>query len=226
MASVTARKNKAGKIISYQIKVTRGRDKVTGKQLTPYTMTYTPPEGWSKKAIDRDLKKVMGEFETACTRGEVLTKEEQKAHALEKAAQVEREQAEEDKKPTFNKYMEIFIKEKAATLSAMTIQAYKQSLKRPAAVFGEMKLEDIDFLMVKQFITDLQGTQKSKRKKPLAHGTIVTYYTTLHTLFESAVENGVIQSNPLQRMKKPKPRKDDIPAEPIVYSETEVAYIM
>lgn len=226
MASVTARKNKAGKIISYQIKVTRGRDKVTGKQLTPYTMTYTPPEGWSKKAIDRDLQKVMGEFESACKRGEVLTKEEQKAHALEKAAQVEREQAEEDKKPTFDKYMEIFIKEKAATLSAMTIQAYKQSLKRPAAVFGEMKLEDIDFLMVKQFITDLQGTQKSKRKKPLAHGTIVTYYTTLHTLFESAVENGVIQSNPMQRMKKPKPRKDDIPAEPIVYSETEVAYIM
>jgi len=85
-----------------------------------------------------------------------------------------------------------------------TIQSYKQALKRPAAVFGEIKLEDIDFLMVKQFITDLQTTKAESGKKPLAHGTIVTYYTTLHTLFESAVENGVIVQNPMQRMKKPK----------------------
>ena len=33
MASYTARKNKAGEIVSYQIKVTRGRDKLTGKQI-------------------------------------------------------------------------------------------------------------------------------------------------------------------------------------------------
>lgn len=151
----------------------------------------------------------MGEFEAACNHGEILTKEEQKAHAQEKAEKAEHQKTEEQKKPTFNKYAELFIKEKAATLSATTIQSYKQALKRPAAVFGEMKLEDIDFLMVKQFITDLQTTKAENGKKPLAHGTIVTYYTTLHTLFESAVENGVIVQNPMQRMKKPKPRKDD-----------------
>ena len=59
------------------------------------------------------------------------------------------------------------IKEKAATLSATTIQSYEQALKRPAAVFGEMKLEDINFLMVKQFITDLQTTKAENGKKPL-----------------------------------------------------------
>ena len=114
MASYTARKNKAGQIVSYQIKVSRGRDKLTGKQLTPYTMTYTPPEGWSKRAITRELQKVMGEFETACNRGEILTKEEQKAHAQEKAEKAEHQKTEEQKKPTFNKYAELFIKEKAA----------------------------------------------------------------------------------------------------------------
>lgn len=227
MASVTARKNKAGQVISYQIKVSRGRDKLTGKQLTPYTMTYTPPEGWSKKAIERELIKVMGEFEAACNRGEVLTKEQEKAHAQEQAEQAKKEQAEEQKKPTFNQYVELFIKEKSATLSATTIQSYKQSLKRPAAVFGKIKLEDIDYLSVKKFITDLQTAPGGKgKKKPLAHGTIVTYYTTLHTLFESAVENGVIESNPMQRMKKPKARKDDIQKEPICYTAEEIAYIM
>ena len=219
MASFTARKNKAGEIVSYQIKVSRGRDKLTGKQLTPFTTTYTPPDRWSKKAIERELIKVMGEFEAACNRGEVLTKEQEKAHA--------QEQAEEQKKPTFNQYVELFIKEKSATLSATTIQSYKQSLKRPAAVFGKIKLEDIDYLSVKKFITDLQTAPGGKgKKKPLAHGTIVTYYTTLHTLFESAVENGVIESNPMQRMKKPKARKDDIQKEPICYTAEEIAYIM
>lgn len=227
MASYTARKNKDGKIISYQIKVARGRDKLTGKQLTPFTTTYTPPEGWSKKAVERDLIRFMGEFETACKRGEVLTKEEQKAQAQKQAEQTQKEQAEEQKKPTFNQYLKVFIEEKAVNLSATTIQSYKQSLKRPAAVFGEMKMENIDYLTVKKFITDLQATQRSKtNKKPLAHGTIVTYYTTLHTIFESAVENGVIERNPMQRMKKPKARKDEIQKEAIVYSENEIAYIM
>ena len=110
MASYTARKNKAGQIISYQIKVSRGRDKLTGKQLTPYTTTFTPPEGWSKRAIERELLKVMGEFEAACNRGEILTKEEQKAHAMETAEKAEQEKAEEQKKPTFNNYVELFIK--------------------------------------------------------------------------------------------------------------------
>lgn len=223
MASFTARKNKAGEIISYQIKVSRGRDKLTGKQLTPYTMTYTPPEGWSKKAIERDLQKKMGEFEAACMRGEILTKEEQKAKANQQAEDAKRKHEEEKQKPTFNQYVEIFLKEKSATLSATTVQSYKQSLKRPMVVFGKRKIEDITFLDVKQFITNLQTTKG--KKKPLKHGTVVTYYTTLHTLFESAVENEVIENNPMQRMKKPKARKDEIKQEALSYDVEEIEYI-
>lgn len=75
MASITPRKNKTGEIISYQVKVSRGRDALTGKPLTPYTTTYTPPEGWSRKAVERDMARFAGEFEAACKRGEVLTRE-------------------------------------------------------------------------------------------------------------------------------------------------------
>lgn len=223
MASYTARKNKDGKIVSYQIKVSRGRDKITGKQLTPYTTTYTPPEGWSKKAVERDLIRFMGEFEAACKRGEILTKEEQKAKATQMIEDSKRKLEEEKNKPTFNQYVEIFLVEKSATLSATTVQSYRQSLKRPSVVFGERKIEDITFLDVKQFITDLQTAQG--KKKPLKHGTVVTYYTTLHTLFESAVENEVIETNPMQRMKKPKPRKDEIKEEALSYDVEEIEYI-
>lgn len=223
MASFTARKNKAGEVVSYQIKVSRGRDKLTRKQLTPYTTTYTPPEGWSKKAVERDLIRFMGEFEAACNRGEILTKEEEKAAAAQKLEEQKRKQEEQRKKPTFNEYVQIFLQEKAAVLSATTVQSYRQSLTVPAKVFGDMKLESIDFLMVKQYITDLQ-TGKG-RKKPLKHGTVVTYYTTLHTLFESAVENEVIAENPMRRMKKPKARKDEIKGEALSYDVEDIAYI-
>ena len=43
MPSVTERTLKDGSRI-YEIRVARGRDPVTGKQLTPYKTRYKPPE--------------------------------------------------------------------------------------------------------------------------------------------------------------------------------------
>ena len=225
MASYTARKNKAGEIVSYQIKVSRGRDKLTGKQLTPFTTTYTPPDGWSKKAVERDLIRFMGEFEAACKRGEVLTKEQEKARAIEQIEQAKREQAEQERKPTFTRYIEMYIKEKAA-FAPGTLENYRTALQRAAAVFGEIKMEDITNLTVKQYINDLQANGKNQfNGKPLAHKTILKHYIVLHALFENAVENEVIEVSPMQKMKRPKPRKDETPKEPVVYTESEVQYI-
>ena len=47
MAYLQSRKNKDGQVVSYSIRVYKGRDPRTGKQLTPYTMTWHVPEGWS-----------------------------------------------------------------------------------------------------------------------------------------------------------------------------------
>lgn len=227
MASYTARKNKAGEIVSYQIKVSRGRDKLTGKQLTPFTTTYTPPAGWSKKSVERDLIRFMGEFEAACRRGEILTKEQQKQQALDIAERVKLEKAEQERKPTFSAYASQFIKEKSAVYAPGTLENYQIVLRKAAIVFGNMKLEDIDFLSVKKYITDLQtnGTNDFNGK-PLAHKTILKHYIVLHALFANAVENEVIEVSPMQKMKRPKPRKDETPKEAIVYSESEIAYIM
>lgn len=225
MASYTARKNKAGEIVSYQIKVSRGRDKLTGKQLTPFTTTYTPPDGWSKKAVERDLIRFMGEFEAACKRGEVLTKEQEKARAIEQIEQAKREQAEQERKPTFTRYIEMYLKEKAE-FAPGTLENYRTALQRAAAVFGDIKMEDITNLTVKQYINDLQANGKNQfNGKPLAHKTILKHYIVLHALFENAVENEVIEVSPMQKMKRPKPRKDETPKKPVVYTESEVQYI-
>lgn len=227
MASYSPRKDKSGQIISYQIKVSRGRDRITGKQLTPFTTTYTPPSGWSKKAIERELLKAMGEFEAACKRGEVLTKEQEKALALQEIEERKKMQDLEEHKPTFNRYVEIFMNEKAATFAPGTLENYRNVLRKASAVFGTMKMEDIDFLKVKQYIIDLQNNGTNDfNGKPLAHKTIIKHYIVLHALFENAVENEILQFSPMQNMKRPKPRKDEIAKEAIVYTESEIQNII
>ena len=57
MAYLQSRKNKEGQVVSYSIRVYKGRDPRTGKQLTPYTMTWRVPEGWSEKRARKEAEK-------------------------------------------------------------------------------------------------------------------------------------------------------------------------
>lgn len=85
MASYTPRRNKKGEIIGYQIRVARGRDPISKKQLTPYSTTYRIPKGISSADVIEKVKKLSCEFEKRCRNGEVLLKEERLEKALEKA---------------------------------------------------------------------------------------------------------------------------------------------
>ena len=208
MASITPRKNKGGEIVSYQVKVSRGRDALTGKPLTPYTTTYTPPEGWSRKAVERDMARFVGEFEAACKRGEVLTREEAKVRekALQEAAEAAKREAE--RKPTFNQYMERYLEEVAIDHGAGTVLNYRKTLERAARVFGDMKLESIEYPALREYITLLQTNGKSARNKPFSIQTCRWHYATLHAFFQHALEADVISSNPMDRVKRPKQSKD------------------
>ena len=73
--SKTLRVRKNGTRV-YEIRVSRGRDPITGKQLTPYSMTWTIPENYSDKKAEREASKIEGEFIAKCKAGEVLTKQE------------------------------------------------------------------------------------------------------------------------------------------------------
>lgn len=227
MASYSPRKNKSGEIQSYQIKVARGRDKITGKQLTPYTMTYTPPKGWSKKAVERELLKVMGAFEEACKRGEVLTNGQKKERAIQESREREEREAMESRKITFKQYVDIFLNEKQTTYAAGTLENYTIILSKASDVFGEKKIEDIDFLTIKQYISNIQTNGRNAfDNKPLAHSTVIKHYIVLHALFQNAVENEVIQHSPMQNMKRPKARKDEPAKQTIVYTKNDVQKII
>ena len=61
----------------YEIRVSRGRSK-------SYLSTrWYVPEGWSQKAIDKELTKVAAEFERQVKSGEIISREEQKKRDLQ-----------------------------------------------------------------------------------------------------------------------------------------------
>ena len=76
MPSTRKKFNKAGQAF-YEIRVSRGRDK------SYLTRRWYVPEGWSQKAIDRELASVAAEFERQCNAGEAISRAEKR----EKAAQ-------------------------------------------------------------------------------------------------------------------------------------------
>lgn len=55
MANIQERRDKDGKLISFSIRVFRGRD-ANGKQLKPYTETFKVKSGWTEKYARKRLK--------------------------------------------------------------------------------------------------------------------------------------------------------------------------
>ena len=52
MANIQARRDKSGKLISYSIRVHRGRD-ADGRQLKPWTATFAVSPNWTEKSAKK-----------------------------------------------------------------------------------------------------------------------------------------------------------------------------
>lgn len=226
MASVTERVLKNGSLV-YDIRVSRGRNPVTGKQLTPFCKRYTPPRTWSQKKAMKQAQIEAAKFELDCENGIIQTKED-KEKALDRLKQSEEaKRLEETRKPTFEKYCEMLLKEMQVTNAAGTIENYHYVLKRAGPVFNSYKMEDITPAMIKEYLIDFQANRKNEfTGEPVSYKTVVREYTILHRIFQSAVENEVITISPMMNMKRPKPRKDELHKEAQVYTEEETKYII
>lgn len=208
MASTRKRVNKDGSIV-YEIRVSRGYD-INGKQLKPFQMTWKAPEGWSQRSIEKELLRVASDFERDCRDGKVLTREEQIEKALREKEEQRKKQEEEEKQFTFSKYADFFIRSRESIFSDNTLIGYRQSLTKAGKVLGKKKMPDIRPVDIKNYITNLQINGKNEHNgNPLAHRTILKHYIILHAMFEAAVEDEVIEYSPMQKMKRPKPRKDE-----------------
>lgn len=130
MASTRKQTTKDGKVF-YEISVSRGRDK------SHLTRRWYPPEGWSKKSIERESAAVAAEFERQSDAGEVISRAEHR----EKDVQAKAEAA---KILTLRQYGEqVFMPSKTVTMSENSRANYQgylnRTITRPWVTSGSRK---------------------------------------------------------------------------------------
>lgn len=191
MPSIREKQTKDGRTF-YEIQVSRGRSR------SRLTSRWYPPEGWSQKAIDRELAKVAAEFERRCDNGEAISRAEQKEKDLlqkQEAAKIQ----------TLRQYGErVFMPAKTVTISENSRSSFQGNLDRwiyPA--LGEMKMPDITAANISALLLDMQAQGK-------AHATCIKVYTVLKSLFKMAYLSDIVQKNPMDKVERPKQRKDEV----------------
>ena len=209
MASTKLMETKDGRRF-FQISVSRGYGKA------PYKTRWYWPEGWSKRTAEREAAKQAVAFELACKNGEVLNR----AQEREKAAQ---EAAEAAKLKTVQQYADgVFMPTKEATFSENARSSYRMFLdKHILPVLGDVLLVEVSPAMISKLLIDFQ-------RAGYAHATTVKLYNILNGIFEMAFLDDSIPMNPMLKVKRPAPRKDEQPKEESdkAYTVQELSYIL
>ena len=76
MANIQERRDKTGKLISYSVRVHRGRGP-DGKQLKPWTATFDVSPTWTEKSTRKKAEAFAATFEKECREG-ITTESRQK----------------------------------------------------------------------------------------------------------------------------------------------------
>ena len=120
MPSITPRKNKAGEVISYRIRVSRGYDS-EGKKLNPREMTWKPSPNMTPRQAEKEAQRQALLFEEQCRQGYAP-----------------------DNRQTFAQYAAYVLqcKEQAGT-KRRTLERYRSLLVRINAGIGHIKLAEL-----------------------------------------------------------------------------------
>lgn len=174
----------------WKISVSRGHGK------TPYTTRFYWPEGYSQRSAERELRKFVADFELKCSRGEVLTRAERKQQ--DAAAQ-----AELAKLKTVSQYAKgVYMPAKGQFVAENTRASYQSNLDlHILPVLGDMLLTDVTPAMLNKLLLDF--------RKDHSYASTIKVYNILNGLFEMALFDDSIPISPMQKVKRPKQRKDE-----------------
>ncbi len=188
MANIQERRNKDGKLISFSIRVFRGRG-TDGKQLKPYTTTFEVPESWSEKTARKKAEAYAATFEKECKTG-----------------------IRSDTKQTFASYCDyvISLKEQRG-IKHSTIVRYKELTSRIYPEIGHIKLKDLRVRNLNELYTALSADGLNKRTKgKLSNKTIIEHHRLISTVLEQAVKEELIPFNIAHRAQPPKLEKKEV----------------
>ncbi|MDE7099015.1 MAG: site-specific integrase [Ruminococcus sp.] len=179
MANITPRKNKAGKIISYRIRVFKGYDGA-GKQLNPHEFTWKPEKNMTAKQIEKELNRQAALFEEQCRNG--MTGNHRNIKLSEFCAM----------------YLDI----KKDVLAPRTYEYYKGIIENLiVALLGHIKITELKPAHIQQFVQYIQ-----KEKPDTSPATIKKKLAVLQSILSQAVKLDIIQMNPAdaERLTLPK----------------------
>ena len=141
MANLQERRDKDGKLISYSIRVHRGRG-ADGRQLKPWTATFEVSPTWTEKSARKKAEAFAATFEKEC-----------------------REGVTSDSRQRFSTYCDYVIELKEQRgIKHSTIVRYKELTTRIYPAVGHVRLKELRADHLNSFYSDLlkAGTRKSK----------------------------------------------------------------
>ena len=174
----------------WKISVSRGYGK------TPYTTRYYWPDGWAKTSVERGLKHAASDFEAACAAGNIQNRAER--------AQIEAEaRAALEALKTVRQYSElVFMPKKELNIAENTRISYWSNLNgHILPVLGKLFMKDVTPAMISKLLTDFQ--------KSHSYGSTVKVYNILNGIFKMAYRDDTIEKNPMDKVDRPKQKKDD-----------------
>jgi len=189
MASIKKEYDATGAVV-YKVQASGGRGRRVKR-------SWRPEPGWSAKTIERELNKFAAALENELASGGVNTRQEE----LERQRQEELERA---KLKTVRQYVDgVFMPTKEAAFSENARSSYRMFLdKHILPILGDMLLTEITPAMLQKLLLDFQKSGKS-------HASTTKLFNILNGIFKMAFLDDSIKENPMLKVPRPKPRKDE-----------------
>lgn len=188
MANIQERRNKDGKIISYSIRVHRGRG-ADGKQLKPYTATFDVLPTWKEETARKKAEAFASVFEKECKEG-----------------------IRADNRQRFDGYCDyvIGLKEQRGVKHS-TIVRYKELTTRIYPAIGHIKLCDLRVDHLNDLYTSLSADGLNKKTGgKLSTKTIIEHHRLISTVLEQAFKEKLVVFNVSRQADLPRFEKKEV----------------
>ena len=188
MANLQERRDKSGKLISYSVRVHRGRG-ADGKQLKPWTATFEVAPTWTEKSAKKKAEAFAATFEKECRAG-----------------------IASDSRQTFQRYCDYVLELKESRGAKHgTIVRYRELTTRIYPAIGHIKLKDLRADHLNSLYTHLSQSGQNKRTgEGLSAKTILEHHRLISTVLEQATKDGLIPFNIAGRATLPKIQKKEV----------------
>lgn len=188
MANLQERRDKSGKLVSYSIRVHRGRG-ADGKQLKPWTATVEVSPTWTEKSARKKAEAFAATFEKECKEGTAS-----------------------DSRLKFEEYANYVIGLKEQNgVKHSTIVRYKELSTRIFPAIGHIKLRELRTDQLNSLYLSLAKPGQNKRTGGgLSAKTIVEHHRLISTILDQACKEQLIPFNPASRATLPKVSKKEV----------------